>query len=116
MKTDVNPFLVWTPRLLTIAFAGFVGLFAIDAFTEEGNTMDVMRVFLIHLTPSLIIVLILVFSWNREWIGGLTFIVLAITYAFYAQSHFWWILLISIPLFIIGILFSIVWFQKKGIQ
>jgi general stress protein CsbA len=113
MNTQVNPVLFWTPRILTIAFAGFMGLFATDAFTGEGNAIHVMDSFLMHLIPALIIVLMLGLSWKREWIGGLTFIVMAIAYALYAYNHLLWILIISSPLFIIGVLFLAVWIQKN---
>ena len=113
MNARINPFLFWTPRILTIMFAGFMGLFATDVFTEEGSFIRVLGSFAIHLIPAIIIVVILVLSWKREWIGGLAFLILAIAYALYARQYLLWILIISLPLLIIGLLFLFAWFQKN---
>jgi hypothetical protein len=113
MNARINPFLFWTPRILTIVFAGFMALFASDVFAEEGDFIRALGSFAMHLIPACIIVVILVLSWKRDWIGGLAFLILAIAYTLYARQYLLWILMISLPLLIIGMLFLFAWFQKN---
>lgn len=113
MRPQIKKAIFWTPRLLTILFAIFISVFALDAFSEGEGFTKTLIAFLIHLIPTVIIVTILVLSWKREWIGGVVFFLLGIGYAIIAVSHPSWILAISGPLFLISILFLIGWFSRK---
>mgnify|MGYP003597646091 CR=1 FL=1 len=115
MRPQIKKAIFWTPRLLTILFAIFISLFALDSFEEEGFKKTLIA-FMIHLIPTVLIVTILILSWKREWIGGVIFLLLGIAYAIVAVSHPQWILAVSGPLLVISILFLIGWFRRYEIR
>ena len=108
----------WTARILTIAFATFIGIFAMDVFSENYGFLKTMIDLFIHLIPSFLVILILILSWQKEWIGGIIYTVLGIFYIIYTQRIFEWsaYALISGPLFILGILFFISCCRRKKQQ
>jgi hypothetical protein len=116
MRPQIKKAIFWTPRLLTILFAIFISVFALDAFAAGGGFQKTLIAFTIHLIPTAIIVTILILSWKREWIGGVIFFLLGIVYAVFAFNHPQWILFISGPLFVISVLFFIGWFRRYEIR
>ena len=102
---------VWTPRVLGLAVCAFLALFALDAFAG-GRGLAAMPDFVIHLLPSLVLLAIVAASWRHPWVGGVTFIMLAVLYTFTARDHFDWILVISGPLFVVGALFFWAWWSE----
>jgi hypothetical protein len=116
MRPQIKKAIFWAPRLLTIFFAIFISLFALDAFEESGGLIKSLSAFMIHLIPTAIIVAILILSWKRGWIGGVSFLLFGIAYAISASSHPQWILAISGPLFVISILFFTSWVRNNEIH
>lgn len=114
MKTNLNKWLYWSPRIFTICFILFISLFALDSFEGEQSVFQKSVGFLIHLIPTLVLVLLLVFSWKREWIAGITFIAFAVLYILLAWGKFPVLtyFLISGPLVVIGVLFLINWYSR----
>lgn len=117
----MNRFIYWTPRLLSILFILFLGLFSLDVFDPENNYSfaETLIALLIHNIPSFVLLIILLFSWRREIIGGICFILGGLIYiGFILRNIFetgfeWyylaWSLQISGIAFFIGILFLIGW-------
>lgn len=101
--------LLWSPRVLGILVSLFLGLFALDAFSERRSFVQALRDFAMHLLPALALLVIVGVSWRWEWVGGIAFAGLAVAYAYAARSHPAWILVISGPLLIVGILFFWSW-------
>lgn len=101
--------LLWSPRVLGILVSLFLGLFALDAFSEGKSFVRALPDFAMHLLPALVLLVIVGLSWRWEWVGGLGFTGLAATYAYLARSHPAWIVVISGPLLIVGILFWRSW-------
>lgn len=64
----------WLPRCVAILFILFLSLFALDVFSGNSSFGVVIVGFLIHLIPSYVLLLALVFAWKREKIGGFLFI------------------------------------------
>jgi hypothetical protein len=94
--------LIWSPRILGILVAVFIGAFALDA-VDEG-----IVAFLIHLAPSILLLLVVAVAWRWEWIGAAAFIGLALLYG--ANAPRWdWILVISGPLAAVGLLYLLSW-------
>ncbi len=62
------------PRILAILFTAFVSLFALDVFGEGYSFWETIGAFLIHLIPSLLLVVATIIAWKWEFIGGLLFI------------------------------------------
>jgi len=62
MKEAGKKILFWSPRILTILFIGFISLFALDVFDEELGFWQALSGFLIHLIPTYILIVTLVFA------------------------------------------------------
>jgi hypothetical protein len=105
--------LLWSPRVFGVLASIFVGLFALDAFNAGKPFIEALQDFVIHLIPSLVLLAVVVASWHRPWIGGVSFIALAIAYVSIARNHFDWIVVISGPLLVVGTLFLWSWYSQK---
>jgi len=106
---------IWTARIMGIAFAAFISIFAMDVFSEGYGFWETLPALFIHLVPTFLVILVLILAWKWEWIGGIIFSVLGIIYIISGWGKIDWtaFALISGPLFLIGILFFIGWYQKK---
>jgi hypothetical protein len=118
MKKPMKQLLFWMPRILCILFAVFVSLFALDVFGEGYGFWKTILALLIHLIPTAIILIVLVVSWHWEWVGGILFIALGIFYDISFWGRFYWTvyLVMSGPLFLMGVLFSINWLFRKKLR
>lgn len=114
-KVQHTGLVLWAARLLTIAFAIFISLFAMDVFNEGYGFWKTLLGLFMHLLPTLVILIILLIAWHKAIVGGVFYILLAITYIVFASDKFDWTAyaLIPAPMIIIGILFFIGWYQKK---
>jgi hypothetical protein len=65
--------ILWVPRILCLAFAAFLSIFALDALTEQGSFAMKMAALAIHLIPTFGVLLVLWACWRREWIGVIVF-------------------------------------------
>ena len=103
----------WLPRVLAIAFAIFVSLFALDVFSDGSGFWNTALALLIHLVPAAIVVTVLLLAWKWEWIGAVLFGGLGLFYLVTALSHPSWVMVISGPLFLIGLLFLMSWLARS---
>ena len=87
----------------------FLSLFALDAFSEGKSLVRALPDFAMHLLPALVLLVIVGVSWRWEWVGGIAFTGVALAYAYGARSHPAWILTISGPLLVVGVLFLWSW-------
>ena len=101
--------LYWTPRLLGVVAAGFLGLFALDVFGEQTTIWTTLQALALHLIPTAMILAALAVAWRREVPGGLLFIGLGVAYALLtdARRHPDWVAIIAGPLWLIGALFLV---------
>ncbi len=113
MNRVANRLLFWTPRVVCIAFAAFISIFALDVFRKGVPVWQVAVALLLHLIPTFLVVAILVLSWRREWIGGALFVALALLYVVWASGKPFFgvpvLLLIAGPLLLVGVLFLLNW-------
>ncbi|HUU28898.1 MAG TPA: hypothetical protein VM123_13890 [archaeon] len=118
MKRPVKRLLFWTPRVLCILFAIFVSLFALDVFSEGYGFWKTILALLIHLIPTYIIIIVLIFSWRWEWVGGILFTALGAFYIFWVWGRFTWLtyLVMSGPLFLVGVLFLVNWVYRAELR
>lgn len=94
----------WLPRVLAVVFILCISFFALDSFgTGEPWYMNLLG-FLIHLIPSYVLVIALIFAWKHEAVGGIVFLVLYIGALFFFRFEMVGILIFS-PLILIGVLF-----------
>jgi hypothetical protein len=118
MKIVVKRILFWTPRLLCIAFAAFLTMFALDVFGQGYGFWGTLWAFIMHQIPVLVLLLILAIAWRWEWVGAVLFAAAGVFYLVMAWGEFDWIAYASItgPLFLIAILFLINWIKKETIR
>jgi hypothetical protein len=106
-------FIFWLPRVLTIAFAVFIGMFALDAFSEGHGFRETAFALAIHLIPAALVVLALALAWRWEWVGTLVFGLLGFLYLLFNLRRPDWILVISAPLFVVAALFLLSWLKRS---
>lgn len=109
-------FLLWTPRVLTIAFAAFISIFALDVFGHGGGFWNTAIALLMHLIPTFLVLLFLALAWRREWIGAIAFVALGAAYIYLFRGRFPIGTYVGIagPLFLVGFLFLASWMQRRG--
>jgi hypothetical protein len=105
--------LLWSSRILGIAVSVFLSLFALDAFEPGLPLARALPGFAIHLLPAAVILMIVALSWHRPWIGGVAFVLLAAAYAMTVNFRLDWVLAISGPLLIAGVLFLWSWRHQR---
>jgi hypothetical protein len=108
---------LWIPRILGIVVSLFIGMFALDAFARGEPMGQVLGEFVMHLIPAFILLAAVAASFRRAWIGGVTFTALAVIYAVTVPN--WrvdWLLAISGPLMLVGVLFLWSWFHRSQVH
>jgi hypothetical protein len=110
--------LFWTPRVLCILFALFVSLFALDVFGEGYGPLETLVALMMHLIPTGVILAVLIVSWRWEWVGAVLFSALGILYIalFWEPSSWPAYLMISGPLFLLGLLFLVNWVWRRELR
>ena len=99
--------LYYAPRLLGLGLALYLALFALDVFSEGYEFGDLVSALLIHLLPSLMILIVVGIAWRWERIGGALFVLLGVLYMVIFWDPVRWVayLFISLPLILVGALF-----------
>ena len=118
MTTTMKKTLYWTPRLLCLLFAIFISIFAFDVFEGHTGFWRTTLALFMHLTPTFVILIVLVISWRREWVGGILYIaigVLAIL-RLWGNGPWWIYLILTGPLFLVGILFLFNWRYRAQLR
>ena len=110
--------LYWTPRILSIVFIMFSSLFALDVFDEVTSIGEIIINLFMHLIPQFILIIILVITWRREWIGGILFSVFGLLYIGLNWGRFPWMTytIVAGPLIIIGIFFLLNWKYRTDLR
>ena len=106
MSPHVRAFVVWGPRVFGLAVAGFVALFALDAF-DGRPIVQALPDFAKHLVPAAVVGAVVAVGWRFPWAGALGFACLAAGYATMVPNRPDWILVISGPLVVVAILFAL---------
>ena len=103
--------LYWVPRVWGIVYALFISLFALDVFEAHLPFAKLMLAFAIHLIPTAVLAVVLVFAWNRDWLGFVGFIALGLLYLWITHLRFpaTVYFVISGSAFLIGLLFLASW-------
>jgi hypothetical protein len=116
----VSKFIYWTPRILSIVFILFLAMFSLDVFGNEYTFWQTILGLFMHNIPVFILTAVLIIAWKYEIVGGIAFILAGCLYIPLAliRTDFQlyvisWILSISGPAFLIGIMFLIGWKAKK---
>ncbi|HEY0873405.1 MAG TPA: hypothetical protein VGD94_08030 [Vicinamibacterales bacterium] len=102
---------MWIARALAIGVSLFLAIFALDAWDPGRRLGERLAEVAIHLIPSALVLTIVAAAWRRPWIGGASFLGLAVAYAVSVDFRPDWILAISGPLLIVGLLY--LWPRRK---
>lgn len=115
MKMKARGPLYWAPRILTLLFTGFISLFALDVFDGRRGFTESVAALLMHLIPSLVLLVLLAIAWRWEWVGAITFPTLGALYIVTGWGRFPWMtyLIIAGPLFLVGGLFLFAWMRRR---
>ncbi len=70
--------LFWIPRGFMVIYILFISLFALDAFESQYTIWEKAIGFMIHISPSVLLAVILVFSWKKPAVGAVGFLVMSI--------------------------------------
>jgi lysylphosphatidylglycerol synthetase-like protein (DUF2156 family) len=118
MTQPTKKLLYWTPRVLGLAFAAFISLFALDVFGHGAGFWQTLAALLIHMIPTLVVLAVVALAWRWEWIGAVVCLGLAVAYIADTAPRFHWsvYLAISGPLFLVGILFGVGWVLRKDLR
>ena len=118
MKESTRRLLYWTPRVLTILFALFVSLFALDVFGEGYTPWETVVALVMQLVPTFLILIVLAVSWRWEWVGAILFVALGVAYLVIFGDEVDWgaFLFISGPLFLLGVLFGVNWLLRDRLR
>lgn len=121
----INKYIYWIPRILSIIFVLFLFLMSLDIFEGNYGFWGTVLGLFMHSIPAIILLIILIISWKREIVGGITFILAGFVYIGLVLStvirngfewyYLAWAIQISGIAFLIGILFLIGWNRKKKI-
>lgn len=97
----------WLPRIISIIFIIFLLLFSFDVFGMSGSGVDKARGFLISNIPVIALAAILLVAWIKEYIGGILFLLAAVFFTFFFRTYenIGNFILISLPLFLVALLF-----------
>jgi len=87
MKKHLDMVLHWTPRILSIIMILFFSLFALDVFVKPYSPLEMAIAFIMHMIPSFVLVLLTIFSWKREPLGGVLFLLVAIGFTFFFSTY-----------------------------
>lgn len=109
-----------TPRIAGVLIILFVGLFALDVFSEGLSFWEMLGGFVIHALPAIVLAVLLALAWRREWIGFLAFLGAAIYFLRFASGNsiasFGILLLFSGPMAAIALLFWANWKWRKELH
>jgi hypothetical protein len=116
MTSSSSSALFWAPRILTILFALFLSVFALDVFTDTKGVLQTLTALTMHLMPTLLVVVLLVLAWRWELIGVIAFAALAFGYIWMSWGRFplSTYVVISGPLLLISVLFFLSWRHQFG--
>ena len=122
MKTSIR-IIYWIPRILCILAILFVITFALDSFSPGMSFWRQAGSLLLHLVPSLVLIIFLIVAWKRELIGGVIFLItglgfMPLVYMMNFQMNhsvmmsLGVILMVNFPFILAGILFIISHFLR----
>lgn len=99
----------WLPRILAIVFILFVSIFALDVFMEDYTLLETIVALFMHLIPTFVLIAVTILAWKKEFAGGIAFIILGLLFTVFFNTYQELVgfLIISLPVFVIGILFLI---------
>ena len=114
MKKLPARWLYWTPRVLGVLFALFVGIFSLDVFDMGLNLWETLLGLLMHSIPTILLLLAAILPRRWGWLSGLLFLGWSIFYLlrFGGFDTVAYLILSGIPA-VIGLLFLVDWWFRS---
>jgi hypothetical protein len=118
MNETTKRVVFWTPRIICIAFAVFLSIFAMDVFSMPVDFWHKALALLVHLIPTALVLIALTVGWRREWIGAVVFPLLAVFHLVTKWGQFHWsaYAVIDGPLLLMAILFWVNWSNRATLR
>jgi uncharacterized PurR-regulated membrane protein YhhQ (DUF165 family) len=115
MKLDLPR---WSPRVLLLAFAAFISIFALDVFSEHHGFRETAVALAMHLLPSLLVLLVVAIAWRRPAVGALLCFALAASYVATTPARMHWsaLALIAGPLVVTSALYLWSWASQRRLR
>jgi Na+/proline symporter len=112
------PWYIWIPRVMIILLAAFMALFSLDVFDSQAAFGQKMLGLLIQNIPSLILLLVLLLTWKRPFLGGIIFGVLAVLFVVAIAIYFTKFLIVdtiafAVPMIIGSLLFFMAYYRMR---
>jgi hypothetical protein len=114
MSETTKRMVYWAPRILCIAFAGFISLFAMDVFEGQMDIWHRALALTMHMIPTALVLVALAVAWRWEWIAAVAFPALAVLHLVMMWGRLHWsaYVLIEGPLLLVGALFLASWLNR----
>jgi hypothetical protein len=114
MLKTFKQILFWAPRVLSIIFIFFIGMFSLDVFGTGAGFWATLASFLIHNIPTFFLAAALILAWRWEWVGAAAFIGFGVWYLAAVRGFDigTYLLLAGVP-FLNGVLFLVGWIWRK---
>jgi len=113
----LSKFIYFMPRIAGIVVALFVGMFALDVFSEGNSPWEMLGAFLVHASPAIVMAIGVALAWRRPQIGFVVFLVAAIFFLGFGirrpENLIGIVLGISGPMAVIAMLFWADWKWQK---
>lgn len=115
----MSKWVYWTPRVLSILFILFLTLFSLDILGNGYGFWETILGLFMHNIPSIVLTILLIFTWKRELIGVVTFGIAGLLYIvllFFSPFKWFkiaWAIQIAGPAFLVSYLFWLNWKRKK---
>jgi hypothetical protein len=117
MTPRVRRLLFWTPRVATLLFAAFVGLFALDVFGAGYDLWGTLLALLLHLLPVFGLLAAVAVAWRWPWVGAAALTGWA---AWYVATFRGFVLSVYVGLallpFLLGVLFLLDWLFRSELR
>lgn len=124
MKTS-DKILHWAPRILGLLTILFISLFAFDSFSPSNTLWQNFLSLLIHLLPSIVMLIVLLIAWKWELAGGIIFLLAGIAWSVFIYignlkrtgvpgKALMVVLILGLPIVIAGILFIVSHYRHSG--
>lgn len=102
------------PRAIAIAGIIFLSLFALDVGAAGMPLVQYLTGLLIHLLPSLVLLMVLVAAWRYEFVGGVLFILCGLAPVLLLSNPLWVNAILGSPFILAGLLFLLHAINEKA--
>ena len=104
----------WSPRVLSLLFAAFIGMFALDVFNGPWRWTALLA-FAFHLIPAFVVLAVALAGWRWPLVGALGFFALAGGHVLMVglDRHWSWYASISGPALLVSLLFFADWLAAR---